>query len=265
MLRPCVWGAGVASDVFKEELRFVTLQLATKLSPIIKFSDEMETAIRVLCQNEAQFARHDEIIAAGDPYKNAFLVKSGWAVRYKLLESGMRQVVNFVLPGDFMCYNAALFARSDFYLAAQTELSVFVIPVRPFREMLAFQPDLALVLSWANSHEESLLAERIVSLGRRSAQQRMAHLFCELGRRLQLLGLADTDEFPLPITQVDLADTLGLSAVHVNRTLRKLREQGLIRAAQNRIRIDDVAGLEQVAGFDSGYLHFLEAPGALYR
>lgn len=248
-------------DEFKDQFETVTLHLERKLASFMTVTSEMVDALRVLCLNEARFARDDTIIASGEPYQHTYLVQSGWGIRYKLLPDGERQIVNFVLPGDFMCFNAALFPISDFCMAAQTELVTFVIPIMPLSHMLATHPQLALALSWANAHEESLLAERIVSLGRRTARQRMAHLFCELWRRLQLLDMTDGGKFPLPLTQEDLADTLGLSTVHINRTLRSLRTDGLIENNNSTIQIVDMAGLERLAGFDDGYLHFTEMFG----
>jgi CRP-like cAMP-binding protein len=134
----------------------------------------------------------------------------------------------------------------------------YAIEKNPFGRLLAVDPTLAVALSWANAHEEAVLAERLASLGRRSAHERVAHLFCELWRRLHLLGLAEDDRFPLPITQEDLADTLGLSAVHINRTLRQLRSEGLIETGSNHVRVLSMAGLEAIAGFEDGYLHFTE-------
>ncbi|MEQ9811353.1 MAG: Crp/Fnr family transcriptional regulator [Azospirillaceae bacterium] len=245
-------------DTFAEELAHMTSYLIRKLSPILAVSEEVDEAIRVLAQDEAHYARQDEIIASGDDYANVFLVNHGWAVRYKLLESGARQIVNFALPGDFLCFNATLFRQSDYYIGALTELRLFVLPLVPFAKMLSLHPELALALSWANAHEEAVLAERIASLGRRTARQRMAHLFCELYRRVELLGLTNENGLRLPVTQEDLADTLGLSAVHVNRTLRQLRAEQLIKLEDHHLRILDMKGLERVAGFDSGYLHFTE-------
>jgi len=245
-------------DTFAEELAHVTSYLIRKLSPILKVSDDVDEAIRVLAQNEAHYARQDEIIAAGADYDCVFLVNHGWAVRYKLLESGARQIVNFALPGDFLCFNATLFRQSDYYIGALTELRLFVLPLVPFAQMLSLHPELALALSWTNAHEEALLAERITSLGRRTARQRMAHLFCELYRRVELLGLNEGNGLRLPITQDELADTLGLSAVHVNRTLRQLRAEQMISLDGQQLRIHDMKGLERVAGFDAGYLHFTE-------
>ncbi len=248
----------MATDAFLEDIKQVTVHLIRKLAPVFRFDDELETAIRLLSHNEVVFGRHDEIIAEGDPYEYVYLLHSGWVVRSKILETGQRQIVNFALPGDFLCFNAAFFLNADYHLTAQTEVHAAVIPIHGFSDMLATHSRLSLILSWTNAREESLLSERLVSLGRRSAKERMAHLFCELWRRLELLDLTDGNRFPLPITQEDLGDTLGLSAVHVNRTLRKLRDEQLIAPTPHHIRILDKAGLERAAGFDEGYLHFSE-------
>jgi CRP-like cAMP-binding protein len=259
--------AVVVHDEFKQNLGEVTQAWRKKLSTFFDVSDEIAATLRVLCQEKASFARNDTIIRDGDSYENVFLIDRGWVVRQKLLSSGSRQIVNFALPGDFLCYNATLFETSDFHLVARTEVQAFVIKKSSMSDMLSTYPHLALALSWTNAHEESLLSERIVSLGRRSAAQRMAHLFCELWRRLQLLDLTDNDSFPLPITQEDMADTLGLSIVHVSRTLRQLRQGGYIDAGGNEVRVLDMRGLERMAGFDDGYLHFTEARsmGYFYR
>ncbi|GAB5468483.1 MAG: Crp/Fnr family transcriptional regulator [Rhodospirillales bacterium] len=255
----------MVNDEFSDELQSVTQYLIKKLAPFLAVTDQMEDALRILAQDNGRFARNDQIIAAGDAYSHIYLVNGGWAVRYKLLESGDRQIVNFALPGDFLCFNAALFEESDYYLSAQTEMDVFVMQITPFSKMLAIQPELALALSWANAHEEALMAERIVSLGRRTAMERMAHLFCELWRRLELLNLTEGSKFPMPLTQEDLADTLGLSTVHVNRTLQKLRANQLVATTGDQIRILDMKGLERTAGFDDGYLHFTETSNCRFK
>ena len=245
-------------DPFKEDLKEVTDVWRRKLSAFFDVSDEIADALHVLCHDRATFARNDIIVEEGQNYEHILLIDEGWVTRYRLLSSGSRQIVNFALPGDFLCFNATLFTTSDFTLTARTKLEAFVIKTTSLTTMLSTHPALAVALSWANAHEESLLAERIVSLGRRTATQRMAHLFCELWRRLQLLDLTDNESFPLPLTQEDLADALGLSIVHVSRTLRQLRSSGLIALGPNDVRIKDMKGLERTAGFDDGYLHFYE-------
>lgn len=232
--------------------------LYRKLSGFYSVSDRIEEAVAALCTREVRFDRQETIIETGQVYQAIYLVTEGWVTRFKLLPSGERQIINFALPGDFLCFNATLFGKSDHFLTAKTRVRAFAMDRQPFGALLSVDPTLAVALSWANAQEEAVLAERLTSLGRRSAQERIAHLFCELWRRLHLLGLTDNDRFPLPITQEDLADTLGLSAVHVNRTLRQLRSEGLIETGSNHVRVLSMAGLEAVAGFEDGYLHFTE-------
>lgn len=233
--------------------------LYRKLAHFYAVSDAVEHAFAEMQTRKVTFERQETIIEAGDPYRSIYLIAEGWVTRFKLLPAGERQIINFALPGDFLCFNATLFNRSDHFLTAKTPVTAYAIERNPFGKLLAIDPALAVALTWANAHEEAMLAERLASLGRRTARERVAHLFCELWRRLHLLDMTDNDRFPLPITQEDLADTLGLSAVHVNRTLRQLRNEGLIELGANHVRVLSMHGLESAAGFEDGYIHFTEA------
>ena len=115
---------------------------------------------------------------------------------------------------------------------------------------------LSAALFWVNAHEESLLAERIVSLGRRSARQRTAHVLCELISRLEIIGIDDAEKFVVPISQEEFADVLGISVVHMNKTLRALGREGVISFRNALLLVRNRARLEQIAGFESGYLQF---------
>lgn len=260
MAVPYVWGEGTSSlDVSATPMAEMASALYRKLGHFYSVSGSIERAIGEICTRQVTFERHEAIIEAGEAYRAIYLMSEGWVTRFKLLPTGERQIINFALPGDFLCFNATLFSRSDHYLTAKTPVRAFAIEKNPFGKLLTIDPALAVALTWANAHEEAMLAERLASLGRRTARERVAHLFCELWRRLHLLGLVDHGRFPLPITQEDLADALGLSPVHINRTLRQLRSEGLIELGTNHLRVLSMPGLEQVAGFEDGYLHYLEA------
>ena len=241
----------------------MTAVLYRKLAGFYAVADPVQRAFDEICTREVSFGRQHTIIEAGQRYDAVYLLAEGWVTRYKLLPGGERQIINFALPGDFLCFNATLFNRSDHFLTTKTRVRAYQIERQPFGKRLTLDPALAVALTWANANEESMLAERLASLGRRSARERVAHLFCELWRRLSLLELTDDDRFPLPITQEDLADTLGLSAVHVNRTLRQLRNEGLVELGGNSVRVLSMTGLEAAAGFEDGYLHFTEAAARL--
>ena len=115
-------------------------------------------------------------------------------------------------------------------------------------------PRLAAALLWAASRDEAMVVEHLVNLGRRSAIERTAHFFLELAERLTLVGLAKEQEFKCPLSQHDLADALGLTAIHVNRVLRQLREQDLLTFQQGGVKIHDLSRLRKLAGFQGGYL-----------
>jgi CRP-like cAMP-binding protein len=121
-------------------------------------------------------------------------------------------------------------------------------------DAFATAPRLATAVLWAASRDEAMVVEHLVNIGRRSAEERMAHFLLELGSRLQLIGVGDAAGYDCPLTQYHLADALGLSAVHVNRVLRQLREDGLMNFHKKCVVFDDLDGLRQLAGFDSAYL-----------
>jgi CRP-like cAMP-binding protein len=230
-------------------------QLEAKLSPIVPVDADFGRALTRLCSDRATFSRGQPVITAGESYRFIYLIENGWAQRSKQLPGGARQIVNFAIPADFLCFNAALFAVSDHEIRAKTELVCFTLPIEPFLKILRDKPQVALALAWANAQEEAMLAERVASLGRRSARERLSHMFCELWIRLARLGMAGPGGFMLPVTQEDLADALGLSLVHVNRTLRELRREGLVTFRHGRLELSDWPGLQRAAGFDASYLH----------
>ncbi len=244
-----------------EAVGLTVQRLLDKLQILAPLDAGFGQALTALCTDRAHFARGDEIIGKDAPYRNIYLIESGWAVRYKRPSPERRQIVNYAVASDFLCFNAALFRHADHAIAAKTELVAFVLPIQPFVQVLNDKPLVALALAWANAQEEAVLAERIASLGRRSARERLAHLFCELWTRLGRLGLADPQGFSLPLTQDDLADTLGLSLVHANRTLRELRRAGLVDFKHGRVQLLDFDGLARAAGFEAGYLR--QTPEAL--
>lgn len=241
-----------------QKLDRVSEYLFRKLQSYYELDDVVRKAISRSLSAEQTFEPGAMIATEGEPYKAIFLIERGWVFRLRHLESGLRQIVNVALPGDFLCFNATLFRRCDFDLVARTQTTVFRLEILSFRALIAQNAHLALALTWANSHEESLLAERIVSLGRRNARERTAHVLCEFATRLKILGLTNGTLIQLPMTQADFADMLGMSLIHVSRTFRSLVQADLISYRAGQIDILDYGRLQRVAGFDSGYLHFTQ-------
>ncbi len=232
--------------------------LFRKLQGFYELSDAVRDSISGAFVAESAFEQGATIQAAGDPYRAIYLIRSGWVLRSRLLESGGRQIVNIGLPGDFLCFNATLFTTSEYDHIAKTEVCAFKLDAPTFSTLMTQHAHLALALAWANAHEESLLSERIVSLGRRSARERTAHVLCELAVRLNILGLIQGNVLEIPLTQADFADILGMSLIHVSRTIRALTQAGLITYKSGMVTIHDVPRLEKLAGFDAGYMHFTQ-------
>ncbi|MDQ0524952.1 CRP-like cAMP-binding protein [Azospirillum rugosum] len=171
--------------------------------------------------------------------------------------------MNFVLPGDIIGFYCNLFETADHGVTTLTSVEVASFAPDRIFELFKRFPRLAAALAWSGAKEEAIIAERLLSVGRRTALERTAHLIVELLKRLSLVGLADGGRFILPVTQEILADALGLSIVHINRTLRRLRDIGLIEVAGQQITVNDDKQLSSVGQFDELYLHLIRAPKRL--
>lgn len=238
------------------------VRVATPLARKLKLDyrrDEL-VAIEELQAQRKTVRANTDIITDGDECGAILIVCEGWAYRYKLLADGRRQILNFIVPGDTIGSVASLYSRAANSVQALTDVSVCSITPERMHEIgLAF-PRLAAALGRSFAQGESMLAEHVVRIGRRTAYERMAHIFMELLTRLQAVGAADHSSYDLPLTQEILADALGLSIVHVNRTLRQIRKDGLIRLDSRRISIIDVARLTEVAEFEPAYLEQCRPP-----
>ncbi len=204
--------------------------------------------------NPKQVESHRDIIREGDAPDDVHLVLSGFACRYKVLPEGNRSIFAYLVPGDFCDLNIFILKSMDHNIATISPCMMIDIPRNRVLE-LAERPAIARALWWATLVDEATLREWLVNIGRRSAETRIAHLFCEIHLRLKSIGLADGGEFALPITQDELGDTMGLSTVHVNRTLQSLRGQQLITFKNGRLLILDIERLRDICQFNHNYLH----------
>jgi CRP-like cAMP-binding protein len=226
-----------------------------KLSAASPLPREDEDELAGLCANVRIIdARHD-IISEGERPDHVHIVLDGWAARYKILADGSRQITAFLIPGDFCDLHVTILAQMDHGILALTRCRVAYIPHKKMEELPLDRPRLGRALWRATLVDEAVLRSWIVNLGRRDAAQRIAHLFCELHARLALVGLVRDERFDLPLTQDVIADAAGLTPVHVNRVLQKLRGDDLITLASGQLTILDVGGLQKLAGFDPNYLH----------
>ncbi|XKH37007.1 Crp/Fnr family transcriptional regulator [Azospirillum doebereinerae] len=227
--------------------------------------DEEKDYLSDLEKNIVRQTARTDLLQQGEKYRDVRVMREGWAIRHKALPDGRRQVVNFVLPGDIIGMYSTLFESADHSVTTLTAVEVACFPPERIVELFQSFPRLAAALAWSGAREEAIVAERLLSLGRRTALERTAHLIVELLRRLSTVNLVENGHFTLPVTQEILADALGLSIVHINRTLRRLRDSGLIELNGQRITVNDVRQLASVGQFDELYLHLIRAPKRLER
>jgi CRP/FNR family transcriptional regulator, anaerobic regulatory protein len=191
------------------------------------------------------------IYLEGATSPHMFTLFSGWAFRYKTLADGRRQILNYVLPGDFIGLQTTLAATMDHGIEALTDVRLCVFSRARLEELFREQAGLALDITWLAAREERILDDHILALGRRRSRERIAYLFWHLTKRAQDSGLSSEDgELELPMTQQHLADTLGLSLVTFNKTLQRLRREKLFTFQDRRLRISDAEGLIRAAAID---------------
>lgn len=192
-----------------------------------------------------------DLLAQGEDSLDVYSVNSGWLFLYVLLADGRRQIVHFALPGALLGF-APMDGRVTYGIQALTDASVCVLPRSDLMRAVRDQPHLAMRLAWLLAHDELLAYDHLTSVGRMTARERVAHLLLELFLRSQHRFPGQRgDEIDLPLTQIHIADALGLTAVHVNRTLRSLREAGMIQLHAGRLRVLDPRRMAALAGLDA--------------
>ena len=195
-----------------------------------------------------------ELVHEREAGQRAFILQQGWAYCYKLLPDGGRQVIDFRVPGDFLGFRSVLLRTADHSAITVTEAVVAELAGQRMLDSFQELPRLGAAMLWAASRDEAMVVEHLVGIGRRNALARTAHLMVELGLRMQLVGLGDAGGFACPLNQYALADALGLTAIHVNRVLRQLRERKLLTFRDGRVEFHDLPRLRQLAGHHGGYL-----------
>lgn len=196
-----------------------------------------------------------DLIREGDQTGPVFVVLEGWAFRYKVLPNGTRQIIAFLMPGDCCDLNISMLAEMDHGIQTATQVTVAKIDSTVMTGLMTNHPRIARAMYVAQLIDESTLRAWIVSLGRRSSAERAAHLLLELYIRGVRIGLASHHELALPLSQVILADALGMTPVHINRTLQDFRQSGAVELKRGVLRILDPEVLTRISGFDDNYLH----------
>lgn len=218
-------------------------------------SAEEEAAIRGAV-SEVINVRADRLaVRQGEVVGHSMILLEGIAARRKDMRDGRRQYTELHVPGDFTDLHSFTLKYLEHDIVALSDCSFAIVPHERLKAITEHQPHLTRVLWFSTSVDAAIHREWIVSLGSLSSLARMAHLFCEMFVRLEVVGLTRGDSYDLPISQQELGEMLGMTSVHANRTLQQLRKQGLVEFAGGLVTIPDIGALKQVAEFDPSYLY----------
>jgi CRP-like cAMP-binding protein len=202
-----------------------------------------------------------DLVADGSSPRFSTLLVSGLACRYKLLDQGRRQICSFQIGGDVVDLYSFVLRRMDHAIGCITQCTAAMIPHANLERLLERYPHLAKVLWRDTLIDASLFREWMINIGRRTSEQRLAHLVCEMFFRMRAVGLAEGKTFAFAVTQTDLADCFGLSLVHTNRTIKKLQADGLVSLERGAVSVESWDRLIEFVEFDPAYLHQNETEG----
>lgn len=228
---------------------------ATRLWLSANLNTSDREALARACSDVRTVSAATDLLCPDTPTNELHLLLDGWAARYKIMEEGSRFIPALAVPGDICDLDALRFDRLDYGVTMLSAGTVAVLSRQRADALFASHPAIANAFWSLALAENSILTEWSASIGRRSALQRVAHLLCELLLRLTAVSKANGHSYDLPLTQEQLADALGLTAVHVNRKMQSLRLMNLVTVQQRRVTIHNWSGLSALCGFRSAYLH----------
>lgn len=226
-----------------------------KLLGFTSLSDAEIGALEGATAHPRAYAPRKDMIREGDRPGPVLVMLQGWAIRYKVLPNGSRQIMAFMMPGDACDLHIGLLDQMDHSIQTVTEAQVATIPRAAMDTLMTAHPGIARAMYIAQLVDEGTLRSWIVSMGRRTSTERVAHLLLELHLRAGNIGLTLEQSMQLPLTQTVLADALGMTPVHINRVLQTLRRQGAVELQRGTLKIHEPVVLTRIAGFDEGYLH----------
>lgn len=216
-------------------------------------------ALRGIFSEAVEFCEDYDIVRLHDRMTQSHLLLEGWAFRYIALADGRRQIVAVHVPGDFVDLHSFPLQVMDHSVATFTRCRVALAPHGRLRGVTDAHPHLAR-LFWLSTLIDAAIHRQWLAGGQRSALERAAHLLCELHVRLEMVGLARDLTFGMPMSQIEFADALSVSAVHANRVLQELRSGGVVSWQQRTVRIQDWQRLVEIAEFDPTYLNIFPSP-----
>jgi len=206
-------------------------------------------ALDAIIDGELAIRRRRDLIVDGYEYRKLCFVKEGYAVRYKLLRNGKRQILNVVLPGDIVGLPGSFYDRAVYSVSAITDLRMHVCAIEAYVQLCYQRPQFGLALSWMAVQEATTYAEHVIDVGRRTPIERLSHFLLELHARLKAVGYAEENRFVLPFSQEVMADVLGLSVPHLNRMMQQLRAEKMIADSERQVEFTDIEAMQTLAHY----------------
>jgi CRP-like cAMP-binding protein len=229
--------------------------MVRKLQQWRPLSEDDQNALRALPYRLIKLRPQEYIVRESDTPQHSCLMVSGFSFRHKIAGNGGRQIFSIHMKGDLADLQNSLLGTADHNLQALTHVEAALIPVAAIQDIAFSRPAIGRSMWYETLVDASIFREWTLNVGRRDARSRMAHMLCEFALRLETAGLGERCDYELPMTQEQLADALGLTAVHTNRTLMGLGGDGLIERHHRSVKIVDWPGLIKVGDFDPAYLH----------
>ncbi len=217
-------------------------------------------SLDAIIDGEISIRKRRDLIVDGYVYRKLCFVRDGYAMRYKLLRNGKRQILNVVLPGDIVGIPGSFYDRAAYSVTTITDVTMNVCSLDAYVQLCYRRPQFGLALSWFAVQEATTYAEHIIDVGRRTPIERLSHFLLELHARLFVVGRAEKTSFALPFSQEVMADVLGLSVPHLNRMIQRLRSERLIADSDRKIDFIDVDALQALAHYQSHELAPIPLP-----
>ncbi|MEO7277353.1 MAG: Crp/Fnr family transcriptional regulator [Sphingomicrobium sp.] len=227
----------------------------------MKLDEEEVDLLDDFCRGSRNYDADDNLVQEGSNPGCVFIVLSGLAYRSKLLPGGHRQILGYLIPGDICDLSFAIAGRADHNVTVLVPSRIAKLPLQKFIDAVGSSPNVTRGLQLSAHLDMVIMREWLLNAGQSKAPQKLSHFLCEMAARLNRVGKISADGwFDFPVNQVMLADTVGLSTVHINRTLQRLRNDGVILLDRRRLNILDMARLCAIANFEGNYLNSLDLP-----
>lgn len=234
--------------------------IAGLLRRFVTVTSETEELLRSLEKHRHHCEAGRDLLDINDHDNWPFVLISGFAIEYRLVSSGRRQITDILLPGQIGNMDSVLLDTPDQFISAMTDVVIARFSPEQLYQITAKHPKIGIALVWVQALGRSRLAEHLVDIGRRNAYQRLGHLLLEILARLEWRGISQDNRIDIPISLSVLGDMLGLSFEHVSRTLSRLRDDGLVETDRHGLVVKDRQRLVELTGFDPGYLHLDDQP-----